>query len=78
MIRRLKNDVLDELPLKRRQKIEVPVDQGICKEITKEIRAARASRRADDDEESVALHGSFLNAYRMTGEAKLKGSIEFI
>ena len=35
MIRRLKADVLSELPAKRRQKIEVQVDAKILKEIRK-------------------------------------------
>jgi SWI/SNF-related matrix-associated actin-dependent regulator 1 of chromatin subfamily A len=33
MIRRMKKDVLHELPAKRRQKIEVSVDEKIRKEI---------------------------------------------
>ena len=33
MIRRLKKDVLDQLPPKRRQQIEVTVDQKLLKEI---------------------------------------------
>ena len=35
MIRRLKKDVLDQLPDKRRQQIEVQVDQKILKDINK-------------------------------------------
>jgi len=35
MIRRLKSDVLHELPAKRRQKIEVQVDSKILKQIQK-------------------------------------------
>lgn len=38
MIRRLKNDVLHELPAKRRQKIEVQVDSKLLKEIEKLLR----------------------------------------
>ncbi len=35
MIRRLKKDVLSELPNKRRQKVEVHVDSKISQEILK-------------------------------------------
>ena len=35
MIRRLKKDVLDQLPDKRRQKVEIGVDEKIKKELNK-------------------------------------------
>ena len=35
MIRRLKKDVLDQLPDKRRQKVEISVDEKIVKELKK-------------------------------------------
>ena len=37
MIRRLKIDVLHELPAKRRQKIEVQVDPKVLKEVKKAL-----------------------------------------
>jgi len=38
MIRRLKKDVLDQLPAKRRQKIEISADQTILNKIKKIIK----------------------------------------
>ena len=41
MVRRLKKDVLDQLPDKRRQQIEVPVDQKLLKEINEVMMSMR-------------------------------------
>ena len=48
MIRRLKSDVLSELPSKRRQKIEVQCDSKIIKKIDK-IRAELSEIKTEQD-----------------------------
>ena len=49
MVRRLKKDVLDQLPDKRRQQIEISVDQKLLKEINKIQMAVSAGVNSLDD-----------------------------
>ena len=107
MIRRLKADVLSELPAKRRQKIEVQVDPKLKKEVEKilngfdnpggdgdsdgeeetantrrldhyGIRPISFDEAFDDMRAQSEDGGQFMTAYRLTGEAKVAGAIEFI
>ena len=72
MIRRLKKDVLDQLPAKRRQKIEVAVDQKSLKVILQKMRGTQTPVNGEHP------HPNFLTAHRLTGEAKVSGCIEFL
>ena len=116
MIRRLKKDVLDQLPDKRRQMIHLDVEQKSINEINRAIAKGRqggddgggACHTGDDFEsmmEKVVGYrpcdskpgafndymdqldeegkedsdmGGFMVAYRLTGEAKVKGVCEFV
>ena len=50
MIRRLKKDVLDQLPDKRRQMIEISVDQKTLKEINEVMANMRGQVSLTDEE----------------------------
>ena len=109
MVRRLKKDVLDQLPDKRRQQIEIQVDQKLLKEINKIMMAVSAGvnnlddlnndgpmsamqkmmkfksgeagnfdEYLDNEQKKDSGIGSFMTAYRLTGEAKVKGVCEFM
>ena len=83
MIRRLKKDVLSQLPDKRRQKIEVQTDPKKLAEMQKVLAGEQHGLNGDaeqtmkdmlsDDyqEKSSEGLGSFMKAYRLTGEAKV-------
>lgn len=103
MIRRLKNDVLQELPQKRRQKVEIQTDQKIIKQIgallakTKNLDSFDLNRlqnrhksknnevdvegedeyKSGDDSGDDALN-TFNKAYKLTGEAKIRGVCEYL
>ena len=114
MIRRLKNDVLTQLPSKRRQRIIISIDKTIAKKISKHLRKVKnwdedinqnveeeaqrkeeLSKKINNYEfdklceqlngmENPVLnalddrYGHIVNAYRMTGEAKIKGICQFV
>lgn len=101
MIRRLKADVLHELPAKRRQKIQIAVDDKIVKKILKILSEMGEPKDDEDEHEFYGINGmpkpvsfddaldemqaqqqeagsSFGEAYRLTGEAKVAGTIEFL
>ena len=65
MVRRLKRDVLNRLPPKRRQKIFIKTDQKIIEEI-KKVRSMVKGRKGT------------LDAYSLTSKAKIDGVYEFI
>lgn len=77
MIRRLKADVLTQLPSKVRQKIEIPVNTQNCKEIRKIYSEIR------NNQSGVSLSPSEINkfmsqAYMLTAKAKIKGVTDYI
>ena len=96
MIRRLKKDVLNELPQKRRQKVEIQTDGKILKQIavllakTKKLDNFDLSsfknklplNREDEDDEDEKSEDDTLNtfnkAYKLTGDAKVKGICEYL
>ena len=114
MIRRLKKEVLTELPSKRRQRIIISTDQKITKKITKllnkvknwdeniEEKNAEEKRREKEISKKInnyefdklweelntmdnpvlnALDDRYryiVNAYRLTGDAKIKGILQFV
>ena len=114
MIRRLKKDVLTELPSKRRQRIIISTDQKITKKIGKllkkvknwdediEQKNAEEKRREQEISKKInnyefdklweqlnsienpvlnALDDRYryiVNAYRLTGDAKIKGILQFV
>jgi SWI/SNF-related matrix-associated actin-dependent regulator 1 of chromatin subfamily A len=64
MVRRLKRDVLNQLPPKRRQKIFIKTDPNIIEEI-KKVRTIKGKKGT-------------LDAYSLTSKAKIEGVYEFI
>ena len=67
MIRRLKKDVLNELPTKRRSKIEIEADKKILEQI-----------KNNEKEKNGINNESVMNLYSLSGLAKIKGVIEYI
>ena len=65
MVRRLKRDVLNKLPPKRRQKVFIKTDPNVIEEI-KQTRAKIKGRKGT------------LEAYTLTGKAKIEGVYEYI
>ena len=65
MVRRLKREVLNQLPPKRRQKVFISTDEKIIKEINF-IRSQFKGRKGT------------LDAYTLTGKAKLNGVYEYL
>jgi SWI/SNF-related matrix-associated actin-dependent regulator 1 of chromatin subfamily A len=50
MIRRLKSEVLQELPAKRRQKVQVPIDRGMAVKISQMLnKVKRFEAKLEDD-----------------------------
>lgn len=97
MIRRLKKDVLSELPQKRRQKVEIQTDSKIIKQIgvllskSKKLddfdlnsfkNTNRLEPEDEEDEEKNKESGDILPtfnmAYKLTGDAKVKGICEYL
>jgi hypothetical protein len=95
MIRRLKVDVLDQLPPKKRQKIEIDLDSKLVNEIKVLLnKAPKFTANAEIDFDKVQQSENviektlkkeedsqlncFNKAYLLTGEAKIKGIIEYI
>lgn len=76
MIRRLKSDVLSELPAKIRQKVEIPAETQQCKAIRK-IYSDVATSKANS---LPPLEGNqFINqAYLLTCKAKITGVCDYI
>jgi len=65
MVRRLKKEVLNNLPPKRRQKVFIKADPDIIGEI-KKVKTQIKGRKGT------------LDAYTMTGKAKIEGACEYI
>jgi SWI/SNF-related matrix-associated actin-dependent regulator 1 of chromatin subfamily A len=92
MIRRLKSEVLAELPQKQRQRINVVPDKKLTQEIlnvisnidsnTIESTISKDTSLYNTDQENLTskdtLRTNIFNAYRLTGMAKIKGTINFI
>jgi len=92
MIRRLKNEVLTELPQKLRQKIDIVPDKKAVKEIQKvltnidshtiEYTISKDTSLYNCDQENItpkeSLRASIFQAYKLTGMAKIKGTLNFI
>ena len=100
MIRRLKKDVLDQLPDKRRQMITVDIDSKSMNEIsgargqlpvdalsTMFERDAKKSfndyfdslvEQTDTSTDQSTGIDDLMSAYRLTGQAKVKGVSEFL
>jgi len=86
VIRRVKNEVLNELPSKNKQKIEVEADQNQIKKIKKaigkftnqEISDHLLEKPAYDISTKSELNDSIMQAYRLTGMAKIGPIIEFL
>jgi SWI/SNF-related matrix-associated actin-dependent regulator 1 of chromatin subfamily A len=80
MIRRLKKDVLTELPDKQRQQVFVDIPAAARKEIAASLlRMESLSRAAEEDAQARALHQQALNeVVRATGRAKIPAVVEFL
>ncbi|CDW72909.1 snf2 family n-terminal domain containing protein [Stylonychia lemnae] len=91
MIRRLKSEVLFELPAKRRQKIVVGVDERSQKKISKYLKQVKKwEYKIEEDFQELDKidkiqacevedkYSYLLRAYSLTGMAKLKGVQNFI
>jgi SWI/SNF-related matrix-associated actin-dependent regulator 1 of chromatin subfamily A len=94
MIRRLKKDVLSELPPKKRQKVEIQTDAKIVNQIkvllnkasqidleNEETMKRLIIKEDGDSDTSIDKNDSlncFTKSYSLSGKAKLKGIIEYI
>eukprot|EP00826_Nyctotherus_ovalis_P009977 TRINITY_DN12646_c0_g1_i1.p1 TRINITY_DN12646_c0_g1~~TRINITY_DN12646_c0_g1_i1.p1 ORF type:complete len:282 (-),score=80.19 TRINITY_DN12646_c0_g1_i1:66-911(-) len=85
MIRRSKSQVLQELPSKRRQKIQVEVDTRIIRELHSVLRdidecdlKSIFSRISLPGSESKESRLNIMAAYKLTGLCKVKGINDFL
>jgi SWI/SNF-related matrix-associated actin-dependent regulator 1 of chromatin subfamily A len=91
MIRRLKADVLTQLPPKRRQKVEIAVSQEHCRSIKKlyvevkrqkqffaETVEALGEEEARSATKKLETELFMSRAYKLTGQAKVKGVCEYV
>ena len=79
MIRRLKKDVLSELPPKKRQKVTISTDEKIVNQIrvllNKTSKMVIPENIEENHNEGI---NSFTKAYSLTGMAKIKGINEYL
>jgi len=93
MIRRLKKDVLTELPDKIRQKVNVDVDPKQLTQIQEYLGQGKALKNSGEDDSSAFMRimfsketddkgriilNPFMEAYKLTGQAKVHGCMEFL
>jgi SWI/SNF-related matrix-associated actin-dependent regulator 1 of chromatin subfamily A len=84
MIRRLKSDVLTQLPSKIRQKIEIGVDTSSCKLIRKNFTLVKKSENKKSKDPSTKekietdKNQFIVDSYSLTARAKIKGVIDYI
>ena len=80
MIRRLKSDVLTQLPPKLRQKIEIQVSVEHCKKIRKIYAELRENKNNPGGSglTSAQVNSFISEAYALTAKAKAKGVAEYI
>lgn len=90
MIRRLKKDVMDQLPPKKRQKVEINIDNKLVNEIRVLLnKAPKFEKESDCTAEDLAkleeikdstleTNNCFNKAYLLTGKAKIPGIVEYI
>ena len=92
MIRRLKSEVLSELPSKLRQKIDIPTDSKLDKEINKIMSHEHITEESLEkgmltaflhgegggEEEGGGDSGSLIDAYVLTGRSKIRGIVDFV
>lgn len=79
MIRRLKKDVLSELPPKKRQKIVINTNDKVIKQI--KILLSKSKIVIPEQVEGInidSMHSSFSKAYTLTGQAKIDGIQEYL
>jgi SWI/SNF-related matrix-associated actin-dependent regulator 1 of chromatin subfamily A len=79
MIRRLKKDVLDQLPEKRRQRIRVQGDPKLTKQIQQMLGTVsnQIDRMAENAEEHH-FEPTFMKCYQLTAKAKIKAVLDFL
>ena len=81
-IRRLKEEVLTELPRKQKQEIIIEADEKQEKKIRKVLSkfTAKEIHEAfiEDTPNTEEIRRSLMTAYKLTGKAKLNASIEFL
>eukprot|EP00971_Amphidinium_carterae_P124838 2473004-Amphidinium_carterae.1 len=78
MIRRLKKDVLTQLPAKRRQRILL-VGSKLNTEIMQELRSRLIDYGGSDDEgEGAPPPSKTLECFRLTAEAKVGGVADYV
>lgn len=94
MIRRLKKDVLHELPPKKRQKVEIQTESKIIAQIKvllnkttkKDLESDKFMKQLHEAEEENQIQeispddtmSCFTKAYALSGIAKLKGIKEYV
>lgn len=90
MIRRLKKDVLSELPPKKRQKVEVQTDGKILNQIRvllnksakvdleNENLMSRIINIEEEEKKEDDVLSCFTKAYALTGKAKIVGIVDYV
>jgi SWI/SNF-related matrix-associated actin-dependent regulator 1 of chromatin subfamily A len=82
MIRRLKKDVLQELPPKKRQKVPISTDETVIRQIKillKKNKKSEVSLNENNEDLDIQDENSaYSKAYSLTGKAKLKGIHEYL
>lgn len=78
MIRRLKSEVLSQLPAKIRQKIEIQVDKAHCKTLRKKYAEVKKATGLVGDANNLAFNSYICDSYKITAKAKLKGVVEYV
>lgn len=86
MIRRLKKDVLKELPKKNRQVVRVQVSKSDMKKLKRRVQEfvdeSRKSRMArlpgDYEQHQRSFHNKYMQTYHTTGIAKLKAVSSYV
>lgn len=80
MIRRLKKEVLHQLPGKIKQKIAVEVSEDSKAAIKQEMMAWRQRDRffRGESNENVEGNANFLSAFKLTGQAKIPAVSDFV
>ncbi|KAL7714993.1 Non-specific serine/threonine protein kinase [Entamoeba marina] len=77
MIRRLKQDVLHELPEKVRMSVTIPIADDVIQSLN-ELRCSAEINKTKSDFDKLAKQAQFMDLYNKTCSAKINGVCEFL